>query len=176
MPSEFYNRLSDDDVAAIVAYIRSVPPVDREYPPSTLGPLGRALLVAGQLKGFMAAFDIDHAGPRDPTPPAGPSAEYGAYLAIVGGCKACHGPTLSGGVIPGGPPVPTPPPNITPEGLKAYDEAAFFRALREGKRPDGSAIDTTGMPIPMTKLMTDDETRALWVYLQSVPPKPFGGR
>ena len=172
MPSAMYQNLSDDDVAAIVAYVRSVPPVDRAEPVSRLGPLGRVLLATGKMKGIQEAFEIDHAAKRRAAPTAGPTAEYGNYLVTVGGCRLCHGPTLSGGVIEG-PPSPVPASNITPEGLKAYDEASFSRALREGKRPSGTPINPS-MPWKLTREMSDVELRAVWNYLQTVPPKPFG--
>ena len=174
MPAGSYRSMSDGDVAAVIAYIRSVPPVDREFPPSELGPLGRALLAGGQLKGFIPSFEMDHAAPRPAPPAEGETAEYGEYLVNVGACRECHGASLAGTTPPGGDPNGRPSANLTPEGLKAYDEAAFMRALREGKRPDGSPIDTVGMPVPLTRLMTDVEIRAVWAYLRTVPPKPFG--
>ena len=172
MPSAMYQQLSDDDVAAIVAYVRSVPPVDRAEPVSRLGPLGRVLLATGKLNGIQEAFEIDHTAARRAAPTAGPTAAYGKYLVTVAGCKLCHGPTLSGGEIQG-PPSPVPAANITPAGLKAYDEASFFRVLREGKRPSGTAINPA-MPWNLTREMNDAEIRAVWNYLQTVPPKPFG--
>jgi len=172
MPSAMYHALSDDDVAAIVAYVRNVAPVNREEPVSKLGPLGRVLLAAGKLNGIQEAFEIDHTANRRAGPTEGPTAEYGAYLVTIGGCKLCHGPTLSGGTM-NGPPSPVPAANITPEGLKAYDEASFFRALREGKRPSGTPINPA-MPWKLTREMNDVEIRAVWKYLQTVPPKPFG--
>lgn len=174
MPSAaMYQHLSDDDVAAIVAYVRSVPPVDRTQPVSRLGPLGRVLVAAGKLNGMYEASEINHTAKRRVAPTIGPTAEYGAYLVTVGGCKSCHGPTLSGGEIQNGPDSPVPAANITPDGLKAYDEASFFRALREGKRPGGTTINPV-MPWKLTREMNDVEIRAVWNYLQTVPPKPFG--
>jgi mono/diheme cytochrome c family protein len=172
MPSDMYQHVSDDDVAAIVAYVRSVSPINRTQPVSRLGPLGRVLLAVGKLNGIQTAFDIDHTAKRRVAPTAGPTAEYGNYLVTVSGCRLCHGPTLSGGVIEG-PPSPVPAANITPAGLKAYDEASFFRALREGKRPGGTPINPA-MPWNLTREMNDVEIRAVWNYLQTVPPRPFG--
>jgi mono/diheme cytochrome c family protein len=171
MPSATYQYLGDDDVAAIVAYVRSVPPVNRTQPVSRLGPLGRAMVAARKFEPS-EAFGIDHTAKREPAPTAGPTVEYGKYLVTVGACKVCHGPTLSGGEIEG-PPSPVPASNITPEGLKAYDEASFSRALREGKRPGGTPINPS-MPWKLTREMNDVEIRAVWNYLQTVPSKPFG--
>ena len=171
MPSATYQYLGDDDVAAIVAYVRSVPPVNRAEPVSRLGPLGRAMVATGKVQ-LSEAFEIDHTPKREPVPTAGPTAEYGKYLVTVGACKVCHGPTLSGGKIEG-PPSPVPAANITPEGLKAYDEASFSRALREGIRPGGTPLNAS-MPWKLTREMNDVEIQAVWNYLQTVPPRPFG--
>ena len=65
--------------------------------------------------------------------------------------------------------------NLTPAGLGAWTEADFVRALREGRRPDGSAINEF-MPWRGYGAMTDSELRALWLYLRSVPPRATGTR
>lgn len=175
MPSYEYHGLSDEDVGALVAYLKTLPPVDREPVESRVGPVGRALYLAGQLP-LLPAEMVPHDAPRAPAPPAGPTAAYGAYLAP--GCTGCHGPGFSGGPIPGGPPGMLPPTNITPDvatGIGSWTEEDFFRALREGKRPDGSALDPS-MPWKNIGAMTDDEIRALWAYLRTVPAKPEGQR
>lgn len=174
MPSDVYQFMGDADLAAIIAYGRSVPPVDKTMPTNRYGPLGRALIVAGVLPLF-AADSVDHNRPLTPPPPAGVTVEYGRYQANIGGCTGCHGPGLSGGPMPGGPPDWPPPRNLTPEGLGSWTEADFFRAMREGKRPDGLEINPA-MPVRLTKLMTDTEIKAVWMFLKTVPPKPYGGR
>jgi mono/diheme cytochrome c family protein len=91
-------------------------------------------------------------------------------------CTGCHGPGLSGGPIAGGPPDWPPAANLTPTGLGHYTEADFIRALREGVRPGGVPIDAA-MPVArITRHMTDVELRALYAYLRSVPPRPYGSR
>lgn len=182
MPSEVYTALADDDVAALLAYLRHAPPVNRVLPPRRVGPLARVLMLAGQVNLLSAANVLtDENAPADgrhtPTAPvAAPPVVHGRYLAHVGGCLSCHGPGLSGGPIPGRPPGDKPAANITPTGLEHYDEAAFVRALREGVRPGGVPIDSTAMPWPAIGRMTDAELHALWEYLQSVPPRPYGNR
>jgi hypothetical protein len=57
-------------------------------------------------------------------------------------------------------------------GIGAWTEADFVRAMRVGKRPDGSAINTF-MPWEIFRGMTDDELNAIWLYLRSVPPRAF---
>ena len=174
MPSEDWVLLADDDLAAIVAYVRSLPPVDNELPRSKLGPLGRGLYVAGQLPLF-AAERVPHDQPVPAAPAAGATTDYGRYLANIGGCTGCHGPGLSGGKIPGTPPEFKPAANLTPEGIGRWSEEDFFRALREGKRPDGTAIDPF-MPWRVTREMTDEEIRAVWAYLRTVEAKAYGNR
>jgi mono/diheme cytochrome c family protein len=171
MPSTEYQYLSDDDMAALAAYLRQLAPVERTVPATTIRVLGRGLFLAGRLP-LVAAEDIDHApGPRS-APPAGPTAAYGEYLVTTGGCAGCHGPNLSGTLksdIPGAPPAP----NLTPTHLGSWTDADFVRALRLGRRPDGSPIDSA-MPWRYTRQMTDEEIRAVWVYLQSLPARRTG--
>jgi mono/diheme cytochrome c family protein len=173
MPADDYNPLGPDDMTAIISYVRSVPPVDREIPSTELGLIGRALLLAGRFP--VPADLVDRSKPPAAPPPAGPTREYGAYLTVVGGCTGCHGQGLSGGPLPGAPPTAPPPSNITPTGIGTWTEEDFFRALRTGARPDGSRIDPF-MPWAFTSKMTDDEIRAVWQYLRTVPPRPSGTR
>ena len=174
MPSEGWAGMADTDVSDIVAYLRTIPRVDRTMAASTLGPLGRALYVTGQLPLYEAEF-IQHDQISRQRPAAGVTTEYGRYVSNIGGCTGCHGPTLSGGHVPGTPPSFKPASNLTPEGIGHYTEADFFRAMREGKRPNGTALDPF-MPVGATKYMTDEDTRAVLAFLRSVPSKPYGGR
>jgi mono/diheme cytochrome c family protein len=174
MPARNYWHMGDDDVGSLIAYIRSVPAVDRELPATKFGLVGRVLLVKGDLNGMFEAKTMDHTAKRPAPPAADTTVEYGRYLAEIGGCTGCHGPSLSGGSLPGAPPDAKPATNLTPEGIGTWTEADFFRALREGVRPNGTAIDSTQMPIRLTREMTDLETKAIYTYLRTVPPKPFG--
>ena len=66
MPSEQFNKISDEDLGAMIAYLKSLPPVDNELDESGLGPLGRILAVfEGSL---LPATLIDHDAPRAPSP------------------------------------------------------------------------------------------------------------
>ena len=171
MPARNYWHMGDDDVAALVAYLRSAPAVDRELPPSEFRMLGRFLLMRGALDDMFEARQIDHQTRRTTPPAADTTADYGRYLAEIGGCTGCHGADLAGGAIPGAPPDMRPATNITPQAIGTWTEEDFFRALREGVRPDGTPIDTTAMPVPLTRQMTDVETKAIYMYLRTVPPK-----
>jgi len=175
MPSEAFVHMNEPDLAALIAYLEQVPPVDREAAPTHLRAGGRALLALGRLEILVA--DKTPAIPYPAVVPPGATAEYGAYLASFTGCQGCHGFGLSGGRVFGPPGVP-PASNLTPDpatGIASWTEADFFKAMRQGVRPDGRAIDPF-MPWPYLGGMTDDELRAIWRYLRSVPPRPFGLR
>jgi mono/diheme cytochrome c family protein len=174
MPSAVFNYLSADDVGAVVAYVRSMPPVDRELPPHKFGPILRMLVATGQMPASEAEL-IDHSTPARPSVPEGATVEYGRYIAEAGGCRGCHGDGYSGGKVLGGDPSWPAAANITPAGLVAYDEAAFTRLLREGIRPSGSTVNAA-MPVRLTREMTDTEIKALWMFLQTLPPREFGNR
>ncbi|MHB1312829.1 MAG: c-type cytochrome [Gemmatimonadaceae bacterium] len=174
MPSQEFKDMTDEDAAALIAYLKSLPPVDREIGTNSVGPIGRALFAKGDLA-LIPAELIDH-GAAHPAPvPMGVSVAYGEYLANIGGCKGCHGAGLSGGPIPGAPPEWKPAANITPTGIGHYTEDDFIRALRTARRPNGAPIDSL-MPVRFNKDLTDDELRALFAYLKTVPPKATGGR
>jgi mono/diheme cytochrome c family protein len=173
MPATEFTGLSDEDLAAIIAYARSVPPVRRTAPSSYAGPLLRTMHVVGKVN-VLSAEEIDHARTHERSVVAEPTAAYGKYLAS--GCTGCHGDGLSGGKIPGAPPEWGPAANITPTGIGRWTEADFVRALRTARRPDGSAIDSTLMPIRLLRHMDDTEMAALYAYLRTVPPRPYGSR
>jgi cytochrome c553 len=175
MPSHEFYPLSDADLSALVSYIRSLPPVDAEKQKNRVGPLGRFLVASRQIPNFVPAELIDHDAPRPAAPAPGVSVEYGAYLAT--GCTGCHGEQFSGGRIAGAPPEMIAPANITPHetGITHYEEGDFFRVMREGIRPDGSPVNEQ-MPWRAFGQMSDDELRAIWLYLSGLPPVEFGNR
>lgn len=172
MPSEDYVTFSDEDLGAVIAYIKSQPPVDRATRLHSPGPIGRMLLATGEIK--FAHEKIDHTAERPKAEP-GPTKEWGEVL--IGACIGCHGDGLSGGKIPGGDPSWPEPRNITQHesGIAGWSFEDFNRAMREGKRPDGAEINPL-MPWQAYAGMTDDDIRALWEYLQTVPPKAAGDR
>jgi hypothetical protein len=170
MPSMDFSWFSDADVGAVISYLRSLPPVDHEHDAQALGPIARMLILGGKTPVLLPASHISHTTTHAPVAPA-VSAEYGHYLSRIGGCHDCHHENLSGGAIPGGAPGWPPSQNITPAGIGSWTEADFLRAMREGKRPDGSSINPV-MPWRFIRNMTDDELRAVWMYLRTVPPVP----
>lgn len=160
MPAELVNHLSDEDTAAIIAYLKSVPPVDNELPKTRLGPMARYMVL--QMPFLLAAQVIDHDAPRPPAPAPGVSAAYGEYISVQ--CKMCHGENLAGSSDPGS------GPNITPGGDPGnWTEADFINTIRTGTTPEGNSLDPEMMPWKLISKLTDDELRAIWLYLQSVP-------
>jgi mono/diheme cytochrome c family protein len=159
MFAQSYYHFNDEDVADMVAYIKSIPPVDKEHPQTWLGPMVWFFLL--QAPDLIPAQVIDHDSPRlEPQP--GATAEYGEYLTRF--CITCHGPELAGRNEPG------TGPNLTPGGeLGTWSEADFIRTLRTGTTPSERLLDPEMMPWETLGLMTDDELKAIWLYLQSIP-------
>jgi cytochrome c553 len=171
MPSTEFVNLSDHELSDIVSYIRAQPPVDRVAKPVGIGPLF-SFVVAFQSTA-LPAFSIDHQRPHPIEPPVeAASVELGAHIVQV--CRGCHGDHLSGGTVTGDPNMPVVA-NLTPHetGLRGWTEADFIRALREGKRKDGTEI-LTAMPWKAYGQMKDVELKALWAFLQTLPPVPKG--
>jgi mono/diheme cytochrome c family protein len=171
MPCGEFVNLTDHELSDIVAYVRSAPPVDRDMGRIRLGPVF-SFMVATDPK-TLSAYNIDHDKPHGVEPPVEtPSVELGQHIAQV--CSGCHGQHLSGGTIQGDPNMPIVA-NITPHetGLKGWTEADFIRALREGKRKDGTAI-APQMPWKAYGQMSDTELKAVWAYLETVPPMAKG--
>ena len=166
MPAEEFHYLSDQDIGDIIAYIRSVPPVDAEHPEPKVGPMGRLFYLMGNFP-LMPAEMIDQTAPPPSAPEPGVTAGYGRYLAVT--CMGCHGQDLAGGPIGGAPPGTPPAANLTPGGdLASWSEADFATAVRTGATPSGKQLNEF-MPYRFFSAMTDDEIAAVWAYLQTVP-------
>jgi cytochrome c553 len=173
MPSEEYSHLSDRDLGAVIAYLKTVPPVDRERVPTSLGPISRVLLATGKMK--LAAEIIDHANVRPPEITPAVSVEYGRYVATS--CMGCHGANYSGGKIEIGPPSWPAAANLTPHAdsrLSKWSEEQFLATVRTGKRPDGSELSPV-MPRAFSSL-NETELKALWAFFKSLPAAATGAR
>ena len=159
MPSESFNSLSDADLGAIIAYLKSLPPVDNELPERRLGPFYQLSILSNP--SLIPAEVIDHFGPRPRAPDPDVTAEYGKYLATA--CRICHGPNLSGGRGAGA------GLDLTGGGdLSKWGEAEFVTALRTGETPRGEPLDPRLMPWERVGGLTDDELHAIWLYLQTL--------
>lgn len=175
MPAGDFRGMADRELSDIVAYIRSLPPVNGTVAPFELGPLGSVLLALGQLK-LSADMIPDHVKPHLVEPPAAEvSVAFGEHLANT--CSGCHGLDFSGGPIPGGDPSWAPAANLTSDaaGLGGWTYDDFAATLRTGKRPDGAELKAPMVNmVPFARRMTDTELEAIWTYLQSLPPRPTG--
>jgi mono/diheme cytochrome c family protein len=167
MPIEHYRHLADDDLAAIIAYLRAQPAVKNAVPRSTYRiplppnygpPVGK----------------VKAPSPRD-------KLGYGKYLADIGHCMDCHTPRNeqgelvlaqlgAGGQVIEGPWGTTVSRNLTPTGLKDWTDAQIARAIRDG-------VDRNGQPYrpPMAytfyKNINDADMGALIAYLRSLKPQ-----
>lgn len=170
MPANNFRYLSDADLGDIIAYLRSMPPVDRQTPEphARLSFLGNILVASGMLGSALRAPALEHAGPVPAAPQIGTTPEYGAYLVNINGCRDCHGAQLAG-ARPGTPGSPLAP-NLTPGGeLRAWTEAQFQATLRTGVTPSGTHLPAQFMPWDFKGQMTDEELQAVFSYLQSLP-------
>lgn len=171
MPSYDFYFMSDEDLGAVIAYLRSVPAVDSDLPPTAFALLGRILIATNQLP-VTSAERIDQTAER-PVAEPGATAEYGGYLVQLS-CKGCHGPGLSGGPIIGAPPGFPPAANLTPGGpLAQWSEEDFFETIKSGVDPAGHELNEI-MPWMVFANLSDEELQAIWLYLQTVPAKEFG--
>ena len=173
MPAEEYQHFSDDDLGALIAFLKTLPAIDRERVPTSLGPVSRVLLATGKMK--LAAETIDHPNVRPASIAPAINAEYGRYVAAS--CTGCHGTNFSGGKIEVGPPNWPHSANLTPHPdsrLGKWTEAEFIKTLRTAKRPDGSELNPV-MPRVFGE-MDDVELKALWAYFKTLPPVATGIR
>ena len=161
--------MSDQDLGDLIAYIRTLPPVDRQTGGS-LSFLGNAMYGAGMFGDLLVASNIDHAS-RPPAPPApGVTVEYGDYLVRINGCRACHGQELAGGRVSGS--------RTLPSRRTSHLAANFGPGLRSNSsRPCAPGVTPSGtemnyMPWEYKGQMTDDELKAVFAYLTSLPDLP----
>lgn len=171
MPLEFYRHLSDDDLAAIVSYLRAQPAVKNAVPKSEYRiPLPPAY------------------GPEIRTvkaPAANDKLRYGKYLADIGHCMECHTPRSdkgmlqtkqlgAGGQVFDGPWGQSVSRNLTPHasGLKGWTDAQIAKAIRSGTDRDGKPYKPP-MAFGFYQNINDADMKALIAYLRSLKPQVF---
>ena len=161
MPYLDYKTLSDEDLASVVVYVRSVPPIKNPLPQSKVNfPVN--LLVRGVPAPITAPVP----------PPAGDPISRGKYMVKLG-C-GCHNavPKLpyGGGEALGGPWGSVVSVNITPDasGISYYTEETFLQALRTGYV--GARKLNSIMPFGEFKNLTDDDLKAMFAYLKTLAP------
>jgi len=167
MPSHNYHVLSDDDVAALIGYLRNMGPVSNQVPEFEANIFGKVLNAIG-------AFGPDPVGEPITEPQTAPepgTVEYGGYLVRLGACSDCHGSDLAGGALPFAAPEDPEAANLTPAGnLAGWTEGQFIAAVVAGLRPDGSPL-ADDMP---RYGINEEDLRAIFAYLQTIPPVQSG--
>jgi mono/diheme cytochrome c family protein len=152
--------LSDEDLQAVIAYLRSQPAVENETPepPDQLNLLAVVMLGSGMLpeglppvKGAIVA------------PPKGATVEYGEYILNFQDCRVCHGEDLKGGVEGQLAPIGW---NLDP--VKSWTAEEFISAMRSGVNPQGYKF-SANMPWQQIGRMDDVELQAMYAYLVSLP-------
>jgi mono/diheme cytochrome c family protein len=171
MPSDNFRHMSDDDVQAVVAYLRSQSNTGGPTPANQLNLLGAVFMnlsdfrTAQQPTGSVAA-------------PQSGTSEYGKYMVDVIGCRSCHGDRLQG-KVDNGQPGPPPGPNLTLI-MPQWTEVQFMIFFNTGTLPGGETVPTLTlpngfaeprMPWPTTRsATTDDELKAMYAYLHGLSP------
>ena len=178
--------LSDEDVASVIAYLRSdagiMQPSEAAHPfpeyPNKF--LFKALLKLGAIK------PLPYDGQPISSPAPSDQVAYGKYLSTrVYQCFGCHSgsfetnddmnPENSSNYFGGGNPIPdedfavTTSRNITPSeayGIGNWTPEQFHAAVKMGVRPDGSMLK---VQMPRFPVLDDQEIDAIWAYLQTVP-------
>jgi mono/diheme cytochrome c family protein len=165
MPSHEYQYLSEEDLVATVAFLRSLPPVDRPNGEIKLGLVAKLLTATGKLPTMIPAEIVDHTSGFNPKPPEGPTLEFGRYL-VQSSCIGCHGPQLRGGPIPGGAPDWPAASDISQPVVGSWTRDQFFEIMRSGVGSNGEQIRAP-MPVALTAQMDDTELEAMWQFLSS---------
>ena len=169
MPYQYYRSLSDEDLASVVVYLRSLDPVHNALPkPQIPFPVSR--LIKSAPEPVLNRVSNDESDPIS----------RGRYLAQVGNCINCHTPEdqmhrpMRGMEFAGGkqidPQFPARSANITPDasGISYYDEALFIRTMRTGHV--GARPLNPPMPWWVFRNMSDEDLKALFAYLRTVKP------
>jgi len=173
MPSSFYPILTPGDLNAIVAYLRSLPPVKNKVP----DPVYKIALPHHVYPGAEKAYSQADLNDKR---------KLGFYLVTIGHCLECHTPFAAGGHGPdfagslgkGGRDFPGPwgvskSRNITPHkaaGIGDWTDAEIKTAITQGKRKDGTPLKPP-MDFAAYAKMTDADLDAVISYLRTLPPK-----
>jgi mono/diheme cytochrome c family protein len=166
MPSSEYTYLSDQDVADMLAWVRTVPDVQRELPRRTFGVVGRTMVALGKVPFEADRIAADPNARHLEKPGAADPVQLGYYLTRM--CIGCHGPDLAGA-----PPMEPGKPagaNLTPAGnLRNWSIEDFRRVFATGRTPDGRQLDPDIMPWAVIGTAEPAEIDAVWAYLQTIP-------
>ncbi len=173
MPYGQFAAMSDEDVASVVVYLRTLPPV-RNPLPKTVIPFPPGPLINSVPKPITEPV---------PEPDRSTPERAGAYLVRMAVCAECHTPAddrgnrLAGLDFAGGFSLPdsvaghtVTSVNITPDpsGIPYYDEGLFIQAMRTGRVVARELDDM--MPWAAYRHLTDDDLKAMFAYLKTLPP------
>jgi mono/diheme cytochrome c family protein len=171
MPWNVFSALTDEDAESVVVYIRSLKPIKKAIP--------RVQETPELLESRTNTLAFEPAVKATPASELGARVGRGKYLATLAHCRHCHTPadahgrrvpglTFGGGRVgPGG----AVAGNITPDpsGIANYNETAFIKMNRIGK-VDGGRDLNPAMLWRFFGTMTDDDLKAIFAYLRTVPP------
>ena len=171
MPYTHFRDMSDEDLASVIVYLRSLPPVRHELPKTD---------IIFPVKYLIRSVPEPVTEPvRGVTAEAGP-VKYGEHLVIMAGCGDCHTSQVDGKNVPGmdfagGGPLIGPwghvaSANLTPDptGIASYDEAFFVNVIRTGL-VNGQPLNPI-MPVMVYKGLTDSDLKAMFAYLRTLKP------
>jgi len=168
MPSNEFHHFTAEELGSLIAFLKNVPKVDKEWTKPNLSFMGKLILGMNGFGEVFSAETINHSEPIVPSIKPEINAVYGEHLALTGGCKTCHGAALNGAKSPD----PNAPfsPNLTMGGnLGKWSVDDFMKTLRTGETPEGKNLDDKFMPWSGIGKMTDNELSALFLYLKSQP-------
>jgi cytochrome c553 len=164
MPSEIFQHLSDSDMKALVAYLRSLKPVGQKTPPPQFSKLDRAEIASGKYKpATQYVIDEKTMLPAD----LGPNLAVGRYITEVT-CSECHGPTLEGEKSGR----PGAPPDLVVAGGYTRDEfeQLITRGIPTGNRKIREMM--SGVSKYRFSHLTPHERDALYAYLKARAERP----
>lgn len=168
MPAHEFTFMRKEDIGGIIAYMKTVTPVDRVNGQTEFSAFAKILLSAGAFGESMFPYDvIDHQAEIPENTIDQSPVDRGAYLSLVIGCQSCHGAALTGSTPPD--PNSPPAPNLTPAGNLAnwsYDDFSNF--IHSGKTKEGKTLDTKFMPWQAYSHLPEEELEAVFSYLKSL--------
>ena len=164
MPPPGFYHISDADLGALIAYLRSIPQGGEPLPPNSYGPMGRLGVVLGQFKTAIASFDTTVARVGDD--PAWATTRHGEYIARII-CTECHGPQLTGDPAAAGGGTATP----SLSGARGYSLDEFVKLLRTGTPREATMqLGLMGETARNSlKYLTDAEIAEVFDYLKALP-------
>lgn len=166
MPSFDYEGLSKGDIAALIAYIRSVPPVSEQPTENKFGPIARVMSVLGKMPIMFPALVTKAEASFAEKPAEAANIQFGEYLAKT--CTGCHGPEYRGGPIPGGDPSWPAAANIRLGAEGNWTEEKFRHLIATGVSPISGQTLRPPMPVEALKQLNEVEIQALWKYLSTL--------